>query len=638
MSAPALVAVLAGGRSRRHGRRQGRSRSSAGAPLSRGRWPPRARRGSRRSWSPRRATPLPPLDVPVWIEPDEPSHPLAGLVCALERAAGGRWWRWPATCRSSAPELLARLAGRRAGAARGAARTIRSRAATSRPRCPSLRDALAREAPVREALAALAPAAGEASWARSATRRGSARRQHAGGAGAGGAAAAARVAPDAALRRAVDRGLRGRARPPGAERRGARGGAQARLRRRPRLRAPRRADRVLAGRRTPSSRSTRRSCSPRSSPAAPTIPTRERAGRRGRRRRDRRPRARGAARRGAARACGSTSARRSPPRRSGRNSGVLQHPLDEALTAVHERSLELYATLGHGFAYPAEPAGVLVLSDDPEALRARARRARRALPRGRAGVAGGRRAARRRAGPRRRPVRLPARDGPPGPARRGGRTPGRSGRARRAPSCASAPRSRPSRSAAAGVRPACAPSRPAPCVRGGRAVDGRARRPGPAPAPIAPLWGVNVEVRLPEPPRHVLEQAGIEALIGAGGGARARSSASSPPAACRPSARRSCRTSPTRRAARRGCSSAARASCPALARVATFGARACPRPQSRRRPPAARPARRRRGPARGHGPRRRGASRSARAPRSWSPAAILGGGTEIPPELAASRL
>ena len=33
-------------------------------------------------------TPLPALDVPVWIEPDEPRHPLAGVVHALERADG----------------------------------------------------------------------------------------------------------------------------------------------------------------------------------------------------------------------------------------------------------------------------------------------------------------------------------------------------------------------------------------------------------------------------------------------------------------------------------------------------------------------------------------------------------------------
>jgi molybdopterin-guanine dinucleotide biosynthesis protein A len=33
-------------------------------------------------------TPLPKLDVPVWHEPDEPVHPLAGIVAALERAQG----------------------------------------------------------------------------------------------------------------------------------------------------------------------------------------------------------------------------------------------------------------------------------------------------------------------------------------------------------------------------------------------------------------------------------------------------------------------------------------------------------------------------------------------------------------------
>jgi molybdopterin-guanine dinucleotide biosynthesis protein A len=31
-------------------------------------------------------TELPPLDVDVWHEPDEPAHPLTGIVAALERA------------------------------------------------------------------------------------------------------------------------------------------------------------------------------------------------------------------------------------------------------------------------------------------------------------------------------------------------------------------------------------------------------------------------------------------------------------------------------------------------------------------------------------------------------------------------
>src|SRR3954469_3077639 len=36
----------------------------------------------------KRDTPLPELDVPVWIEPDEPRHPLAGVAHALQRAGG----------------------------------------------------------------------------------------------------------------------------------------------------------------------------------------------------------------------------------------------------------------------------------------------------------------------------------------------------------------------------------------------------------------------------------------------------------------------------------------------------------------------------------------------------------------------
>jgi molybdopterin-guanine dinucleotide biosynthesis protein A len=56
-------------------------------------------------------TALPPLDVAVWEEPDEPSHPLAGIVAALER--GGRPL---VVCGCDLPflpaALLAHLAGR----------------------------------------------------------------------------------------------------------------------------------------------------------------------------------------------------------------------------------------------------------------------------------------------------------------------------------------------------------------------------------------------------------------------------------------------------------------------------------------------------------------------------------------------
>jgi len=127
---------------------------------------------------------------------------------------------------------------------------------------------------------------------------------------------------------------------------------------------------------------------------------------------------------------------------SGRNSGVLQHPLDEALTGVYERSLALYETLGHGFTYPSECCGVLVLSDDADALeRERAQLAARfpevapeplsgaALAEAEPGLGEGLSAYRLTTG---RPCR-------PRPRPR----PGPSGRAPRAPSCASALRWKP---------------------------------------------------------------------------------------------------------------------------------------------------------------------------------------------------
>ena len=56
-------------------------------------------------------TDLPPLEVPVWQEPEQPSHPLTGLVAALERAR-----RPVVVCGCDlpflAPALLAHLAGR----------------------------------------------------------------------------------------------------------------------------------------------------------------------------------------------------------------------------------------------------------------------------------------------------------------------------------------------------------------------------------------------------------------------------------------------------------------------------------------------------------------------------------------------
>jgi glycine/D-amino acid oxidase-like deaminating enzyme len=53
---------------------------------------------------------------------------------------------------------------------------------------------------------------------------------------------------------------------------------------------------------------------------------------------------------------------------SGRNSGLLQHPMDEALTDIFAASEGLYAELGHGFELPPEVVGVLVVGEDAAAL------------------------------------------------------------------------------------------------------------------------------------------------------------------------------------------------------------------------------------------------------------------------------
>ncbi|MGK2851630.1 MAG: NAD(P)/FAD-dependent oxidoreductase [Candidatus Limnocylindrales bacterium] len=54
---------------------------------------------------------------------------------------------------------------------------------------------------------------------------------------------------------------------------------------------------------------------------------------------------------------------------SGRNSGVVQHPFDPVLVALHLETLDLYRELAAasdgGFRLPAEPAGLLNVTHDP---------------------------------------------------------------------------------------------------------------------------------------------------------------------------------------------------------------------------------------------------------------------------------
>ena len=321
---------------------------------------------------------------------------------------------------------------------------------------------------------------------------------------------------------------------------------------------------------------------------------------------------------------------------SGRNSGVLQHPLDEALTAIHERSLALYGSLGHGFALPAEPCGVLVLGEDPEPLRREhddlAARFPEVAPRWLEGAE--LRAAEPGLGEDLYAYRLET--GRPVPP-------------------ASATRAWAERARAAGAQLRIGVAVESVEIEGGRATGVRtpqgldpagavALAAGPWTSPlatnvpdtfVAPLWGVNVEVRLPEPPRHVLEQGGIDAFIAAGGGA---SSLFSIVTADGVSAVGSTflPDEPDPRVAAPLLLERGARFLPALGKLEAFAARACPRPASFDSRPLLGPHRDVEGlyVISGHG-----AWGISLAPGSAElvAGAILGDGTEIPPELAASR-
>ncbi len=185
---------------------------------------------------------------------------------------------------------------------------------------------------------------------------------------------------------------------------------------------------------------------------------------------------------------------------SGRNSGVIQHPFDEALVHLYDESLRHYGEL-EGFALPPEPSGLLIVSRGPltaerfpELRPELLADARAAEP----GLAEGLFAVRYETG---RPV-------PP----------------------AAATLAFAARAAAAGAELRIGEAATVAIERGRatgvtvagehRPADAVALAAGPwSPealgtgwAPIAPLWGVVAEIELAEAPRHTIEESGIDAL------------------------------------------------------------------------------------------------------------------------------
>ena len=88
---------------------------------------------------------LPPLDVPVWDEPERPVHPLCGLVAALERAAPRAVVVLACDMPFVPAELIARLAALDAVAAAPPGEAFPARYEPAA--LPVLRAGLEREAP-----------------------------------------------------------------------------------------------------------------------------------------------------------------------------------------------------------------------------------------------------------------------------------------------------------------------------------------------------------------------------------------------------------------------------------------------------------------------------------------------------------
>jgi molybdenum cofactor guanylyltransferase len=153
-----LGAILAGGRSTRL------ERPKATAPLG-GRplleYPLRALEsaGLETVLVAKRDTLLPPDAAPLWEEPDEPVHPLLGVVTALEQADGRAVLACACDLPFLPPGLVARIAGDRAHLVvpRTGERLHPLFARYTNGLLPALRKALGSEEPLHETVLGLEP-------------------------------------------------------------------------------------------------------------------------------------------------------------------------------------------------------------------------------------------------------------------------------------------------------------------------------------------------------------------------------------------------------------------------------------------------------------------------------------------------
>jgi glycine/D-amino acid oxidase-like deaminating enzyme len=207
---------------------------------------------------------------------------------------------------------------------------------------------------------------------------------------------------------------------------------------------------------------------------------------------------------------------------SGANSGVVQQPFDPILAELYRETLELYRGLSRrsaSFRLAAEPAGMLFVSESEEAVRHQAAGVSADYPELRVEVASG--SALREIDPALAPDLWACRIDIGYPVMPGASTYAYASLAEELGATIHQGRAAQlSRSgdevrgvivngqllAADAVLVAAGPWTP-------DVIDPSGRW-----APIRPLWGAVVEIELADPPRHVLEQAGIEASIGTDAG------------------------------------------------------------------------------------------------------------------------
>jgi glycine/D-amino acid oxidase-like deaminating enzyme len=198
---------------------------------------------------------------------------------------------------------------------------------------------------------------------------------------------------------------------------------------------------------------------------------------------------------------------------SGRNSGSIQHPFDTVLAELHFESLRHYAEL-EGFDLPSTPAGVLMLATEPSALEAPAAEIASEQPELRPTLLdpGGVRRLEPALGRELWGCRLETGY----PVRPAAATLAFAERARRAGAALHERReARPwlrrgvLRGVLAGGEPHAAGAVLVCAGPWTPEVMGSAI----ASEAIVPIWGVVVDVSMDDPPRHVVEQLGVEEVV-----------------------------------------------------------------------------------------------------------------------------